>query len=103
MQFSAMLVQDWKRKLNGNATHWLLGEDNPSVRYFTLTELLEKPHIDNEVQKAKAAIMTEGLLPKIIAKQNSESLQTRLAKIRFPINVSRRCARSARDFGEAGL
>jgi hypothetical protein len=65
-------VADWKSKLNGDASEWLLGEDNPSVYYFTLTELLDKPQSDGEVQKAKAAIMTQGVVPKILSKQNSD-------------------------------
>ena len=38
---------------------WLLEEDNPSVRYFTLTEIQEKPQNSPEVGAAKKAIMTD--------------------------------------------
>jgi hypothetical protein len=65
-------VADWKSKLKADPTDWLLEEDNPSVRYFTLTELLDKPQTDEETQKAKTAIMKVGLVPKILAKQNSD-------------------------------
>ncbi len=65
-------MADWKSKLNADATNWLLEEDNPSVRYFALTELLNKPQTDKEVQEAKKAIMNVGLVPKILAKQNGD-------------------------------
>ena len=65
-------MANWKAHLKADATDWLLEEDNPSVRYFTLTELLDKPQTDSEVQQAKKAIMTTGVVPKILAKQNSD-------------------------------
>ncbi|XHH07579.1 MAG: nitrogen fixation protein NifH [Candidatus Bathyarchaeia archaeon] len=63
---------NWKAQLKADPTDWLLEEDNPSVKYFTLTTLLDKPQTDVEVQKAKKAIMTTGVVPKILAKQNSD-------------------------------
>lgn len=63
---------DWKNKLKADPTEWLLEEENPSVQYFTLTQLLEKPQSDPIVQKAKATIMKEGIVPKILAAQNSD-------------------------------
>jgi len=49
---------------------WLLGPDNPSVRYFTLTEILRRPDQHPEVREARAEIMTAGIVPKILAKQD---------------------------------
>ena len=65
-------VADWKSMLKADPTDWLLEEDNPSVRYFTLTELLDKSQTDEETQKAKTAIMKVGVVPKMLAKQNSD-------------------------------
>ncbi len=62
----------WKSNLKADATEWLLEGDNPSVRYFTLTELLDKPLTNTEVKEAKKAIMTNGAVPKILAKQTKE-------------------------------
>ena len=62
----------WKSTLKADATEWLLEEDNPSIRYFTLTELLDKQQTDPEVRKAKKAIMTSGVVPKILTKQTKE-------------------------------
>lgn len=49
---------------------WLLEEDNPSVRFFTLTKLLGKPITDPEVIKARNEIMRIGVVPEILDKQN---------------------------------
>jgi hypothetical protein len=51
---------------------WLLGKDNPSVRYFTLRELLHKSENGIEVKEARKAIMTTGPVPKILAYQKPE-------------------------------
>jgi hypothetical protein len=65
-------VPGWKSKLRADATDWLLEDDNPSVQYFTLTDLLDKPQTDEQTQKARAAIMKVGLVPKILSKQNMD-------------------------------
>jgi hypothetical protein len=62
----------WKSLVKADPINWLLEEDNPSVRYFTLTELLDKPVNDSEVKKAKNSIMNVGVVPRILAKQNSD-------------------------------
>lgn len=63
---------DWKAVLKGDATAWLLENDNPSVRYFTLRDLLALPESDREVRKAKAQIMEAGIVPAILARQRPE-------------------------------
>ncbi|PJH75186.1 MAG: nitrogen fixation protein NifH, partial [Anaerolineae bacterium CG_4_9_14_0_8_um_filter_58_9] len=55
-----------------NILDWLLEPDNPSVRYFTLRHLLDRPEDDAEVQAARRAIMTSEPVQKILAAQNSE-------------------------------
>jgi len=62
-------MNDYKAYLKGDPTDWLLEPDNPSVRYLTLTELLEVPAEDAQAQAAKAAVMTTGLVPQILARQ----------------------------------
>lgn len=66
------MMVDFKSILKGDPIDWLLEEDNPSVRYFTLTEILNKPESNSEVKKAKNMIMTRGAVPKILSKQNAE-------------------------------
>jgi prenyltransferase beta subunit len=58
--------------LKADPADWLLEKNNPSVRYFTLTEILELPENDSQVKKAKSEIMTVGVIPVILSKQNSE-------------------------------
>lgn len=58
--------------MNDQVIEWLLEEDNPSVRYFTLTSLLNRPLSDLEVGAAREAIMKEGAVPKILADQNDD-------------------------------
>jgi len=62
-------MNHWKSMLKADQTNWLLEDDNPSVRYFTLVDLLEKFKEDPEVLKAKAEIMQKGVVPKILARQ----------------------------------
>ena len=50
------MSQDWRAFLKGDPLPWLLEPENPSVRYFVLTDLLDRPADDNEVIKAKAEI-----------------------------------------------
>jgi hypothetical protein len=59
----------WKSYLIKDSTDWLLKEDNPSVKYFTLVDLLDRNEADTEVIDAKKGIMTKGIIPKILQKQ----------------------------------
>lgn len=63
---------NWKSYLNADPTDWLLEEDNPSVRYFTFRDILDKPKEDFEVEKTRQNIMKVGVVPKILSKQESE-------------------------------
>jgi hypothetical protein len=51
---------------------WLLEPENPSVRYFTLTDLLDRAVDDVEVVAARQAIMETGPVPAILAEQHAE-------------------------------
>jgi hypothetical protein len=62
-------LSDWISALNEDPTGWLLEEENPSVRYFTLRELLDRPESDSEVAASRADIMKIGPVPKILSKQ----------------------------------
>jgi hypothetical protein len=65
-------VSDWNSVLKADPTDWLLETDNPSVRYFTLADILDKPETDTEVVAAKNEIMRIGLVPKILGKQGDQ-------------------------------
>jgi hypothetical protein len=58
--------------MNQQIENWLLELDNPSVRYFTLRGLLDRPEDDPEVQAARHAIMTSEPVQKILAAQKAE-------------------------------
>lgn len=44
---------DWKSTLTADLTDWLLEEYNPSVRYWTLKDLLQKSETDPQVEREK--------------------------------------------------
>ena len=49
---------------------WLLEEDQPSVRYLTLTQLLGRKQTDSEVREAKARIPSVGWVAEILARRD---------------------------------
>jgi hypothetical protein len=53
---------------------WLLDPDvaNPGVRFFALTDLLDRPRTDADVQAALADVMRSGPVPAILAAQDAE-------------------------------
>jgi len=51
---------------------WLLEKENPSIRYFTLKDLLGKDETDSEAIEARTAIPNSKLAVKILSKQNAE-------------------------------
>jgi hypothetical protein len=63
---------DWRSVLNADPTGWLLEKDDPSVRYFALCTLLEKPVTDPEVKRAKQDIMDAGVVLDILKNQNND-------------------------------
>jgi hypothetical protein len=62
-------MENWKDVLKADPTDWLLEDTNPSVRYFALKELLDRPEEDQAVQDARLDIMQKGLVPDILLKQ----------------------------------
>jgi hypothetical protein len=65
-------MNDFQSVLKADPTDWLLEKNNPSVRYFTLRDILEKPENNLELQEARREIMKAGLVPAILAKQKEE-------------------------------
>ncbi len=62
-------MDDWKAVLKADPTTWLLEEDNPSVRYFALRDLLDRPDEEEETAYAKRAVMETGMVPEILTLQ----------------------------------
>lgn len=53
-----------------NVTEWLLEDDNPSVKYWTLRHLLEYGEDDHLVKSARRHIMQTGPVPNILSRLN---------------------------------
>jgi hypothetical protein len=64
------IMADWQSYLKADPTHWLLEPEQPSIRYFTLTEILEKPTDDQDVVRTQQDIMTRGDVPKLLEGQS---------------------------------
>ena len=62
-------MESWKSYLNSDPIEWLLEEDNPSVRYLALRDLVNLNENNSELRDAKTKIMMEGLVPRILSKQ----------------------------------
>lgn len=65
-------MQDWQKLLNGDPLPWLLDPENPSVRYWTLIDILDRSANDPEVQGARAAISQQPLVKKLFSLQHPE-------------------------------
>lgn len=62
-------MNEWRSKLNGDPIPWLLEAENPSVRYFTLRDVLGDAR---RARAAKSAIMQSTPVQKILAAQKPE-------------------------------
>lgn len=65
-------METWHEHLNGDPLPWLLEPENPSVRCWTLTDLLDRPGGDADVQEARTAIPQQALVKEIFALQHPE-------------------------------
>lgn len=63
-------MADWRSLLNDDPTDWLLEDNNPSVRYFALRDILGKSENNPEVIKARMDIMAVGTVPAILNTQD---------------------------------
>lgn len=66
------LVQSWKSILEADPVDWLLERENPSVRYFTLRDILDYSDKDREVVEAKAAIRHDEKVSRIFRRQKPD-------------------------------
>ncbi len=62
----------WRDDLTGDPVPWLLEEDDPSARYFTLVGLLAKGGRSPEARRARRDIMATGPVPAILARQRPD-------------------------------
>jgi len=55
-----------------NTIEWLLSESNPSVRYWTLKDLLDKPEGDIQVKKSRELVANLNTIKDIFSLQNDQ-------------------------------
>jgi squalene cyclase len=60
---------NWKTILQESPINWLLEKENPSTRYFTLRDILDKDENNPEAAEAKQAILQSPVVKKILQKQ----------------------------------
>jgi len=66
------MASNCNRYVRADPIPWLLEEDNPSVRFFTLREILHRPVEDPEVEAARSAIISSRPVQEILAAQYPE-------------------------------
>ncbi len=52
-------------------TTWLIGADSPSIRYATLTDLMDLPETSRRVAQARREILSRGAAPAILSRQTA--------------------------------
>lgn len=65
-------MQNWQERLKGDPLPWLLDPENPSIRYWTLIDVLDRPASDPEVRAARATIAHQPLVRELFALQHPE-------------------------------
>jgi hypothetical protein len=63
-------MQNWQTRLNGDPLPWLLEPGDPSIRFWTLTGILDQSLEALEVQEARAAIPGQALVKELFALQH---------------------------------
>jgi len=63
-------MEKWKSYLKRDSTDWLLEEENPSVRYWALKDIVGKGEDDADVKKAREKIMESRPVKTILGKQD---------------------------------
>jgi prenyltransferase beta subunit len=66
------MAADWRSILRADPTDWLLGRDNPSVRYFTLRDILDYSDESPETHETRRAIGDWEKVSRIFARQRSD-------------------------------
>ena len=66
-------MADWKNILKAYPIDWLIEDIDPSVRYFTLKDILGLPDDDPHVYQTKHEIMHSCIVPDILGKMNEPS------------------------------
>jgi hypothetical protein len=62
-------MHNWQKNLNSDPVPWLLEQENSSIRYWTLIDILDRPVTDPEVQETRAAIAQQPLVKELFSLQ----------------------------------
>ena len=65
-------MQNWQKRLNSDPLPWLLEPDNPSVRFWTMVDLLDREVSDPEVQATLSAVDQQVLVQELFSMQHPE-------------------------------
>ena len=65
-------MEDWRTYLNGDPLPWLLEAENPSIRRWTLLDVLDRPADDPEVCAAGTAVAQQPLVRELFARQHPQ-------------------------------
>jgi len=65
-------MTEWWEPLRGDPMNWLLDWDEPSVRYFALVDIVERPSEAPAVIEARQSIAASPTVRKIFAKQHPD-------------------------------
>jgi len=63
---------NWVMEIKHPAVAWLLDSGDPSIRYLTLTELLEKPSDSNQVKAVERQIPNGPIAKTILSGQHAD-------------------------------
>jgi hypothetical protein len=66
------MTLNWQKYLKDDPLPWLLDLQTPSIRYWTLVDILDRPAADPDVLETRAAIDSQPLVKEIFALQHPE-------------------------------
>lgn len=65
-------MRNWESITKSNTLDWLLERNNPSVRYFTLLDILDYPETESDVIEARGMIMKDRSVSEILSRQDGQ-------------------------------
>jgi hypothetical protein len=66
------MTSEWISSIKANPIDWLLEEDNPPVKYFTMRDLLDYKNRDSELIEAKKQLINYKITQRILDRQNPD-------------------------------
>ncbi len=67
-----MTAMSWEEFVSQETLDWLLGPENPSVRFWALLQLEDRPKDDPEVNESQDAVMSSSCVSSILENQRGE-------------------------------